>query len=85
MEQMELREALDEVRGNSEPFTVLETIMERIATDIVALQAQLRENFERAAAADLEAAAGALMKMQFFRRLQEEVMDLEATLEDELV
>jgi molecular chaperone HscB len=85
MEQMELREALGEVRGNSDPFTALESIMERIATDIVALQAQLRENFERAAAADLEAAAGALMKMQFFRRLQEEVMDLEAALEDELV
>jgi hypothetical protein len=53
--------------------------------DIVDLQAQLRENFERATVADLESAAAALMKMQFFRRLQEEVMDLEAALEDELV
>jgi len=84
MEQMELREALGEVRASSDPFAALESIMDRIATDIVALQAQLRENFEHAAEADLEAAADALMKMQFFRRLQEEVMDLEAALEDEL-
>jgi molecular chaperone HscB len=84
MEQMELREALGEVRENSDPFAVLDNLMERIAADIVALQVQLRENFERASAADLEDAAAALMKMQFFRRLQEEVMDLEAALEDEL-
>jgi molecular chaperone HscB len=85
MEQMALREALDEVRGSSDPFAALESIMDRIAADIVNLQSQLRENFERGSAADLEAAADALMKMQFFRRLQEEVMELEAALEDELV
>jgi molecular chaperone HscB len=85
MEQMELRESLGEVRGNSDPFAALENIMDRIAEDIVTLQSQLRENFERASVADLEAAASALMKMQFYRRLQEEVMDLEAALEDELV
>jgi len=80
-----LRESLGEVRGNSDPFAALENIMDRIAEDIVTLQSQLRENFERASVADLEAAASALMKMQFYRRLQEEVMDLEAALEDELV
>jgi molecular chaperone HscB len=85
MEQMALREALGEVRGSSDPFAALEIIMDRIAADIVTLQAQLRENFERASVADLEAAATALMKMQFYRRLQEEVMDLQAALEDELV
>jgi molecular chaperone HscB len=84
MEQMELREALAEVRGADDPFGALETIMERIATDIVALLMQLQDNFAAADADNLEAAAEALMKMQFFRRLQEEVMDLEATLEDEL-
>ena len=85
MEQMELREALGEVRGSSDPFAALEGIMDRIATDIVTLQSQLREYFEHGSAADLESAAATLMKMQFFRRLQEEVMDLEAALEDELV
>ena len=85
IEQMELRESLGEVRGNSDPFAALANIMDRIAEDIVTLQSQLRENFERASVADLEAAASALMKMQFYRRLQEEVLDLEAALEDELV
>ena len=84
MEQMELREALGEVRGSSDPFAALESIMDRIAADIVNLPSQLRENFGRGSATDLESAADTLMKMQFFRRLQEEVMDLEAALEDEL-
>lgn len=85
MEQMELRESLGEVRASSDPFAALEAVMDRIAADIVNLQAQLREHFGPATAPDLEAAATDLMKMQFFRRLQEEVMDLEAELEDELV
>jgi len=84
MEQMELREALAEVRGSADPFGALGGIMERIAEDIVALIGQLQDNFAHADAPSLDAAADALMKMQFFRRLQEEVMDLEAELEDEL-
>jgi hypothetical protein len=48
------------------------------------LLAQLQDNFTVSDSHSLEAAAEALMKMQFFRRLQEEVMDLEADLEDEL-
>lgn len=84
MEQMELREALAGVRGSADPFGALEDIMERVAADIVALIAQLQDNFARADAPGLEAAADALMKMQFYRRLQEEVMDMEANLEDEL-
>ena len=83
MEQMELREALAEVRAAADPFGALDTIMERISSDIVALLVQLEDNFTVSDAHALEAAADALMKMQFFRRLQEEVMDLEADLEDE--
>jgi len=85
LEQMELREALADVRASSDPFAALDVLMDRIATDIVSLQAQLRENFDNVAGDDLAAAADALMKMQFFRRLQEEAMDLEAALEDELL
>ena len=81
---MELREALAEVREADDPFGSLEVIMDRIARDIVALLMQLQDNFTVADSHSLEAAAEALMKMQFFRRLQEEVMDLEADLEDEL-
>ena len=83
MEQMELREALAEVRGADDPFAELEIIMDRVAADIVALLAQLQENFTASDVHSLESAADALVKMQFFRRLQEEVMDLEADLEDE--
>lgn len=84
MEQMELREELSGVREADDSFGALQTIMDRVAEDVVALLMQLQDNFSVSDVPSLEAAADALMKMQFFRRLQEEVMDLEADLEDEL-
>ncbi len=84
MEQMELREALGEVRAAQEPFAALAEIQDRIGNDIQALVAGLTELFAGGDAASLQAAGEALMKLQFFRRLQDEAVELEVTLEDEL-
>ena len=84
MEQMELREALGEVRGRDDAMLQLGRIMERIAADIDGLVGQLRVQFARGDADSLDAAADTLTKMQFFRRLREEAGELEADLEDEL-
>jgi molecular chaperone HscB len=84
MEQMELREALGEVRATEDAFAALGIIMERIGADIDALVAELGALFEHGDAADLQAAGETLMKLQFFRRLQEEAVELEVTLEDEI-
>jgi molecular chaperone HscB len=84
MEQMELREALGEVRGAPDAFAVLGAIQDRIGRDIDALVAELTGLFATGDAASLEAAGAALMKLQFFRRLQDEAVELEVTLEDEL-
>ncbi len=83
-EQMELREALADVRGSEDVFSGLGRIMDRIAADIDRLVGTLQVQFGKADTDSLDAAADTLTKMQFFRRLQEEAGELEADLEDEL-
>jgi molecular chaperone HscB len=84
MEQMELREALSEVRSAPNAFAALEGILERIDAELDNLTAVVAGLLERGAADDLAAAGEALMKMQFYRRLQDEAVELEVELEDEL-
>ncbi len=83
IEQMELREALEAVRDAADPFAALGAVMERVADDFDSLAAGLQPQLESAAAGQ-DTVADTLMKMQFFRRLEEEAQELEATLEDEL-
>ncbi|MDH3526037.1 MAG: Fe-S protein assembly co-chaperone HscB [Gammaproteobacteria bacterium] len=84
MEQMELREALAEVRAADDPYSRLAGIMDRIAADFDGLTGELQERLGSADKGGTRAAADTLMKMQFFRRLNEEAQELEAALEDEL-
>ncbi len=83
MEQMELREALGAVRTAGDPLAVLAGLMDRVADDFSALTGELQSHFTGGDCGDPRAAAETLMKMQFFRRLQEEAQELEAALEDE--
>ena len=83
MEQMELREALGAVRTAGDPLAVLAGLMDRVADDFSALTGELQSPPVKCDCADPRAAAETLMKMQFFRRLQEEAQELEAALEDE--
>ena len=83
IEQMELREALEAVRDDADPFAALGAVMERVADDFDSLAAGLQRQLESAAAGQ-DTVADTLMKMQFFRRLEEEAQELEAALEDEL-
>jgi len=83
MEQMELREALGEVRSSPDPLDKLGVIMGRIAADFAALAIELNDNLAAGAANNHAVAAATLMKMQFFRKLDEEALELEAWLEDE--
>jgi len=84
MEQMELREALGEVRSADNAFAALGVIMDRIADDIGRLTSELQKQFGLGDAASLDQATDCLTKMQFFRKLQDEAMELEVALEDEL-
>jgi molecular chaperone HscB len=84
MRQMELREALGSVRTAGDPLAVVAGLIDGIAGDFAALTGELQACFSGGDCADPQAAADTLMKMQFFRRLQEEAQELEAALEDEL-
>ena len=83
MEQMELRETLEAVKTAGDPLAVLAALMDRIGADFAALTVELESRFTGGDCDDPQAAAETLMKMQFFRRLQEEAQELEAALEDE--
>ncbi len=84
MRQMELREALGAVKTAGDPLAVIAGLIEGITDDFAALASELQSQFTGGDCSDPEAAADTLMKMQFFRRLQEEAQELEAALEDEL-
>ena len=84
MRQMELREALGAGRTTGDPLAVLAGLIDGIADDFAALAGELQSRFTGGDCRDPQAAADILMKMQFFRRLQEEAQELEAALEDEL-
>jgi len=84
MRQMELREALGAVRSAGDPLAALTGLIDGIADDFTTLAGELQSRFAGGDCSDPQAAADTLMKMQFFRRLQEEAQDLEAALEDEL-
>lgn len=84
MRQMELREALGAVRTASDPLAVLAGLIDGIADDFTTLADELQSRFNEGDCSDPQAAADTLMKMQFFRRLQQEAQELEAALEDEL-
>jgi molecular chaperone HscB len=81
-QQMELREALSEIRGQEDPLQALDQLAREIGSQYEALEASLAQAFD--AGADLEKAVTLVLRMQFYERLQEEVRELEADLEDEL-
>lgn len=83
MQQIELRESLDEVRHEADPLSALHTLADKIGNQYRALEADLAETLDRPDADSAEAVT-LVLKMQFFTRLHDEVQALEADLEDEL-
>ena len=81
---MELREALAEVRNAENAFAALEEILGSIDTELDNLVDEVAGLLEQGDEDSLAAAGEALMKMQFYRRLQDEAVELEVELEDEL-
>ena len=82
MQQMELREALADVPGASDPQAELDGLLREIATMIKAQVAQLAVQFEASSPEQLAAAAKTLQKMQFLNKLRAEAEAVEADLAD---
>lgn len=84
MEQMELREALSEIRDNSEPMAALERLRKDISMRLSELFNQAREAIQAATRSDEEKtrAKQLLHKLQFLNKLQLEAEQLEEALLD---
>lgn len=82
LEQMELREALDEVRRVPEPLPALEELSARVKAGAALLETALTAALDQSG--DLESAFAAFLKLQFFTRLQSEIDELQMELEDSM-
>ena len=79
IQQMELREKLEEMDDLVDPETALDHLVTEIGVDIAALQEQFARAF---AAEDLSAAASACVKMQYLDKLLREAEQIESRLID---
>jgi molecular chaperone HscB len=84
MQQMEIREALAEVRGGNDPLGALDALTHDIESRYRALESELAGALDGSSTGSAQAMA-LVEKMQFFARLRQEAQDLEAELEDELL
>ncbi len=82
MEQLMLREELENARNADDPVAVLDDFMGRISTMIKTLVAQMAIQFEDGTPEQLDAARESVRKMQFLNKLHSEAESLEAELED---
>ena len=83
MQQIELREALAEVRGQPDPLAALDRLSRDIRAQYQALESSLETALDDSG--DTQAALTFVLRMQYFTRLQNEVQELEADLEDEML
>ena len=83
MEQIELREALAEVRGGPSPLEALGRQLELITSRFSALDDELSSWFAQPDRSFPDVAVGIIHKMQFYRRLEQEALELEFDLEDQ--
>ena len=79
MEQIELREALSEVRDSADPFAALETLRTGVENSYAEQQSQFQAQYQ---ASDFDHAFNTVAKMQFSAKLLDEIEQLEAELED---
>lgn len=82
MEQLQLREELENARHADDPESALDNLMGRISAMIKKLIAQMAIQFEDPGSTNLEAAREAVRKMQFLNKLLSEGEALEVELED---
>ena len=84
MEQMELREELEVVAEAGDPLAVLTGFIDRVRASFRALQDELAACLAGSDSGVPEGAVALVLKMQFYRKLEEEAEALEMDLEDQL-
>ncbi|MCM8854309.1 MAG: co-chaperone HscB [Candidatus Thiodiazotropha sp.] len=84
MQQMELREELEEIPSQNDSYQAIIDLRSRINKQITSLVAQMAVQFETPTEEQLHAAREILRKMRFLQKLHAEAESVEAALEDEL-
>ena len=85
MQQMEMREALEEAQQQSDDAEEKLDAVERIGKEVRELNQNLHNEFvTQFEAEDYDAAKQAVLKMKFFERLSNEVISLTEKIEDEM-
>ncbi|MEW7980745.1 MAG: Fe-S protein assembly co-chaperone HscB [Candidatus Sedimenticola endophacoides] len=84
MEQLELREQLEQARGADDPYAELGRLMSGISKRINTLVGQMALRFETPSSEQLEQAREILRKMQFLQKLRFDAEQLEAELDEAL-
>ena len=79
MEQIELREALSEVRDSADPFAALDSLRAGVESSYTEQQNQFQAQYQ---SSDFDHAFNTVAKMQFSSKLLDEIEQLEAELED---
>ncbi|MDB3966790.1 Fe-S protein assembly co-chaperone HscB [Porticoccaceae bacterium] len=79
MEQIELREALSDVRDSADPFAALDSLRNGVESSYVEQQNQFQAQYQES---DFDHAFNIVAKMQFSTKLLDEIEQLEAELED---
>jgi len=83
MEQMEMREALAEVRDQPNPVAAIGDILDRLANQARTITQELEARLDKPSAQeDLDAARELVRKLQFVSKCHAEAENLEAELED---
>ena len=84
MEQLELREELEEARGKPDPYAAISELMRGINLRINSLIGQLAVQFETGQPEQLMAARETLRKMQFLQKLRDDAESIETELDEVL-
>jgi len=84
MEQLELREQLEQAKHASDPYEAIANFMAGISKRINTLVAQMAVQFETASPEQLDEAQEILRKMQFLQKLKYDAEQLEAELDEAL-
>ncbi len=85
MEQLELREALSEIRHQADPLGAIADFLDNVTRKLNQVISSMTTDFENPSAEQLEQIRERVRKMQFLRKLHQEAEAVEAQLEEELL